>query len=319
MPGAAWKRRYQVIVFSHEIDESVALVAFVALLVAGLVKGVTGIGYATTAMPLLVIAFGLEKALALVVVPAIVSNAAIFIGAESIRTTLKRFQLFYLGILPGIAGGTALLGMVDTRLATNTLAAVTLAYVALAVIRPSLSLPPSLEQPLALPAGILNGVLTGLTGSQILPLVPYMMALRLEPQAQVIAINLAVTIASIVLGVTLLATGGMTGELLMLSCAGAFPAIGGALMGNAVRGLLPVEALRRLTLVMLVVIAVGLGGRSAFDATVGSLCGQPVAAQAVTDQHVGDQASDRGALQCLARLGGSLSPTRVSGEVLHTQ
>lgn len=252
-------------------------VVLVALLLAGLVKGVTGIGYATTAMPLLVIAVGLEKALALVVVPAIVSNAAVFIGAGNVFATLQRFQLFYWGILPGIAGGTALLGIVDTRLATNVLAVVTLAYVVMAVVRPEFSLRRGLERPLALPAGILNGVLTGLTGSQILPLVPYMMALRLEPQAQVIAINLAVTIASGVLGLTLLATGAMTSDLLMLSCAGSVPAIGGALIGNAVRGVLPVEALRRLTLVVLVMIAVSLGGRpifeAVFDAVVASICG----------------------------------------------
>ena len=180
-----------------------------ALLIAGLVKGVTGIGYATTAMPLLVIALGLEKALAVVVIPAIVSNVAVFVGAGNILGTLKRFRIFYLGILPGIVGGTALLVVVDTRVATDVLAAVTLAYVALAVIRPTFALPVRLERRLALAAGMLNGVLTGLTGSQILPLVPYMMALRLEPHAQVIAINLAVTIASGVLGVTLLASGGM--------------------------------------------------------------------------------------------------------------
>ena len=258
-------------------------------------------------MPLLVMAFGLEKALALVVVPAIVSNVAVFIGVGNVFATLKRFQLFYLGILPGIAAGTALLGIADTRFATDALAAVALAYVALAVIRPSFSLPPSLERPLALPAGMLNGMLTGLTGSQILPLVTYMMALRLDAQGQVIAINLAVTIASGVLGVTLLVTGGMTGDLLMLSCAGAAPAIGGALLGNAVRGLLPVEALRRLTLVMLVAIAMSLGGRPVYDAAVDTICGGEAGG------------AHSSSVVCRALPARMLSPPPVVGEVSHTQ
>lgn len=243
-----------------------------ALLAAGLVKGMTGIGYATTAMPLLVIIAGLDKALALVVVPAIVSNIAVFAGANNVFSALKRFRLLYLGILPGIAGGTALLGAVDTRFATDILALVTLAYVALAVVRPDFSLAPWLQQPLALPAGVLNGVLTGLTGSQILPLVPYMMALRLDAQAQVVAINLAVTIGSSVLAVVLLASGAMTAEVLSLSCAGAVPAVAGTLVGNAVRGRLPVAAVRQLTLAMLVAIAVGLGWRSACEVALGPLC-----------------------------------------------
>ncbi len=270
-----------------------------------LVKGVTGIGYATMAMPLLVVLVGLEKALALVVVPAIVSNVAVFVGAVNVFETLKRFRRFYLGILPGIAGGTALLGVVDTPLATNILALLTLTYVVLAVVRPEFSLAKGLERPLALPAGLLNGVLTGLTGSQILPLVPYMMALRLDAHSQVIAINLAVTIGSGVLGATLLATGAMTPDLMIVSCAGALPAIGGTVLGNGVRGRLPVEALRRLTLVMLVVVAVGLGGRSVFDVAVGSICGREVA----------DQASSRATFMCLARLGSELVTTPVVGEV----
>ncbi len=297
-------------VLEYELDTALAASA---LLVAGLVKGVTGIGYATTAMPLLVVAFGLDKALALVVVPAIVSNAAVFVGAGNILATLKRFRLFYLGILPGIVGGTALLGVVDTRVATDVLAAVTLAYVALAVIRPSFSLPLWLERPLALPAGMLNGVMTGLTGSQILPLVPYMMALRLDAHTQVIAINLAVTIASSVLGATLLASGGMTTDLLMLSCAGSVPAIAGALIGNAVRGLLPVEALRRLTLVMLVAIAASLGGRSAFDAALGSVCGVGTAADA------SPALADGATVLCQALTGNMPVSVPVAGEVVQAQ
>ena len=284
-----------------------------ALLIAGLVKGVTGIGYATTAMPLLVIALGLEKALAVVVIPAIVSNVAVFVGAGNILGTLKRFRIFYLGILPGIVGGTALLVVVDTRVATDVLAAVTLAYVALAVIRPTFALPVRLERRLALPAGMLNGVLTGLTGSQILPLVPYMMPLRLEPHAQVIAINLAVTIASGVLGVTLLASGGMTGDLLLLSCIGSVPAIGGALLGNAVRDLLPVEALRRITLVVLVAIAVSLGGRSAFDAALGSMCGGVVVAGS------SGAFADEAIVLCEALTGKLPVSVPLAGEVLKTQ
>lgn len=250
---------------SFPFDAVPFVLAAAALAGAGLVKGVTGIGYATSAMPMLVLAVGLEQALAIVVVPALVSNAAVLVGARRAVTALVRFRLFYLGIVPGIALGTMLLGLVDVRHATDALAVLTLAYVALSVTRPALALDPALEQPLALPAGLLNGVLTGLTGSQILPLVPYMLALRLDAETQVMAINLAVSIAAVALGGALFASGMMSAELLALSCAGALPAIAGTLAGNAVRAHLPVEALRRITLAMLVVFAASLGGRSAVE------------------------------------------------------
>lgn len=252
--------------------------AAAGLALSGLVKGVTGIGYATCAMPLLAMAVGLETALALVVVPALVSNIAVIASGRNLLRTVARFRLFYLAILPGIACGTLLLGQLDQRIATHGLAFLTVAYVVLAVIRPNLAMPARLEKPLALPAGFVNGVLTGLTGSQILPLVPYMLALRLDAQTQVQAINLAVAIAAVTLGAALFATGIMTPELLSLSALGALPAIAGTGAGNFLRGHLPIEALRRLTLAALLVSAVGLSGREAIEATLNAACGPPASA-----------------------------------------
>ncbi len=254
------------------LDDGELILAFLSLLAAGLVKGVTGIGYATCAMPLLAMSVGLEKALALVVVPALVSNVAVLFGSGDVVRTLMRFQRFYLAILPGIAVGTALLGLVDAGLATKGLAVLTLAYVVLAVAKPALSLPPALERPLAMPAGLVNGLLTGLTGSQIVPLVPYMMALRLDANTQALAINLAVTIASLALGGALAFAGIMTSQMLALSAAGALPAIAGTLAGNTVRGSLPVDGVRRLTLGVLVIAAIGLAGRDIVDAAAGAAC-----------------------------------------------
>jgi uncharacterized membrane protein YfcA len=240
--------------------------AVAGLLLAGLVKGVTGIGYATCAMPLLTLAVGLETAMALVVVPAIAGNAALLASGGRLVETARRFRAFYIAILPGIACGFPLLLVLDQRMLASGLGLVTLAYVALALAKPALALPPRLERPLALPAGFLNGLLTGLTGSQILPLVPYMLALRLEPPIQVQAINLAVTIASLAMGAALLGAGLMTPNLLLLSCAGAVLAIAGVTAGSALSTRLPVETLRRLTLAILALTALALIGRDAADA-----------------------------------------------------
>lgn len=248
------------------------VLAFLGLFLAGLVKGVTGIGYATCAMPLLTLAVGLQPALSLVVVPALLSNAAVLISARNLFATLFRFRVFYGGILPGIVAGAAILPLVDAGVATRGLAILTLCYVGLAVARPRLHMSRGVERTLALPAGMLNGVLTGLTGSQILPLVPYMLALRLDPQTQVQAINLAVTIASAALGIALLSQGTMTLELLASSCAGAVPAIAGTFAGNHLRARVPVAALKRLTLCVLVMMSASLVGGDLADAAHSTLC-----------------------------------------------
>lgn len=261
------------------LDQLQLSLALLGLVSAGVIKGITGIGYATCAMPLLALAVGVDKALALVVVPGLLSNAAVLASAKTLAPVFGRFRGLYLASMPGIVAGTILLGIVDPHVAGLGLALMTLAYVAIAITRPSLSMPARYERPLAAPAGFLTGVLTGLTGSQILPLVPYMLALRLEAEEQALAINLAVTIASCVLGVALLASGIMTPELLMLSCAFSAPAIVATWIGSFCRGFLEVEVVRQLTLSVLVATAAGLICRPLLDVALVAACGREIADQ----------------------------------------
>lgn len=241
--------------------EEIAVV-IVGLLVAGIVKGLTGIGFSTVALPFLVLAVGLKPAMALVAIPAIVSNLAVVAGAGSLAPVARRFWPFYAASVPGIVAGTLALEHVDARVAIELLALSTIAYVGLALAKPDLALPARAEQALKVPAGWLNGLLTGLTGSQIMPLMPYMMALRLPPGEQVQAVNLAVTSASIVLAAALLLAGVMTPELALVSVAGTGPAIAGVAAGDAMRRWLSPTAFRHLSLAVLALLALSLQGRA---------------------------------------------------------
>ncbi len=76
-----------------------------SLLFAALVKGVTGLGFSTTAMPLLTLAVGLERALPLVLMPSITSNILVMVDAGHFRASVRRFWPLYVALLPGIALG----------------------------------------------------------------------------------------------------------------------------------------------------------------------------------------------------------------------
>lgn len=237
--------------------EAVALVA-VALMLAGVLKGATGIGYSTCALPLLTAAVGLKAAIGLVLVPAMASNLALMWSAGHWRETINRFWPLYLAMLPGIAVGVALLAISDGRAATAALGAITVVYVAISLARLEPALGPRLESRLKLPVGLVNGVLTGLTGSQILPLVPYMLALKMEPERFVPAVNLAVTIASLVMMAGLAVNGLLPLELALLSLFGVVPAILGTSIGNQMRVLIPKDRFRTVVLVALGAMGVTL-------------------------------------------------------------
>jgi uncharacterized protein len=231
------------------------------LFIAGLIKGVTGIGFSTCALPFLVLAVGLKPAMAIVTIPALVSNFAVIAGGVGLGQVLNRFWPFYVAIAPGILVGTAAIAFVDLRSAVQLLAVLTLAYVWLALVRPDLTLAPWVGRAIAVPAGLLNGFLTGLTGSQIVPLMPYMMALKLAPEEQVQAVNLAVSLASAFLAAALAGAGIMTAELAMASAAGVLPAVAGVSIGGRLRGKLSPAAFRHVALATLAVLALSLYGK----------------------------------------------------------
>jgi uncharacterized membrane protein YfcA len=226
------------------------------LFAAGLLKGTTGLGYSSCALPFLVAAVDLKTAVVLVLVPAMASNLALMWNVGHFRETLRRFQVLYVALVPGIACGIAMLLWVDQTLATRILGLLTILYALLAIAQPQLSLTPRLELPLQLPVGLINGVFTGLTGSQVMPLLPYMLSLRLDADRFVQAVNIAVALASLVMGLGLALAGLMSWTLAGLSVTGVLPAFLGVSLGNALRRHLPATTFR--IFVLLVLAATGL-------------------------------------------------------------
>lgn len=230
--------------------------AGVGLALAGVIKGATGLGYASCALPFLVAAIGLKSAMAVVLLPAMATNLGLAFATGHLVETLHRFKRLYVAMLPGIVCGIWLLIWVDQNIATRLLGLVMVSYVVLALTRPSMAIPIGFQRWLQYPTGFLNGVVTGVTGAQVMPLFPYIMGLHLDPSRTVQAINLAVMIASTALGIGLLAAGIMTPGTFILSVIGIGPALVGVAIGNRVRQFLPPDQFRRIVLLTLLVIGI---------------------------------------------------------------
>ena len=235
--------------------------AALGFLLAGVIKGTTGLGYSSCALPFLVSAVGLKTAIVMLVIPAMLSNVLVMFNTGHLRETLNRFWPLYAATIPGIVVGIGMLVWIDQRIATRTLGILTIVYAMLALTRPSLALPEGLERPLQIPVGVLNGFFTGLTGSQMMPLLPYMLALKLDPERLVQANNVTVTLASAFLATGLFVSGLMTWPILGLSFAAVVPALVGVQFGSRARRYIPVASFRIIVLVLLVVIGLMLAAR----------------------------------------------------------
>ena len=225
-----------------------------AFFLAAFVKGTTGLGFSTVCVPILALVFGVPATLPLVLIPSLASNALVMRQAGHFVETVRRFWLLYLTTLPGIGLGLWLLVRVDGDVAAAVLGGVLIAYAGYALMRPGLRVPGRAERPLGPAVGFLTGTVNGLTGSQVMPVLPYLMGLGLDPQRFVQAINISFTLSSLVMIAGLSGIGLMTPQVALLSAVGLVPVFLGVTVGARVRRLLSPEAFRRVVLGLLAVL-----------------------------------------------------------------
>jgi len=172
---------------------------FSAYTIASFIKGLTGIGFSTCCLPIMALQLDLKVAIPLVIIPSIISNVAVMSQVKNFGPALKRFWTLYLASIPGIFVGLGLLVVIPANLAKATLGMVLLLYSLWAIGNLSVTLGSVWEPRLKVPVGFLNGFVNGLTGSQVMPILPFLLSLNLNKKLFVQAINLSFTISSLVL------------------------------------------------------------------------------------------------------------------------
>ena len=110
------------------MDVNLIVVAVSGLFFAGIIKGATGIGYSSCALPFLVASLGLKEAIVLVVAPAMASNVAVLFTTGSLGRSLRKFWPLYVATLPGILCGVYLLMWADKHIPTQVLGVIICAY-----------------------------------------------------------------------------------------------------------------------------------------------------------------------------------------------
>lgn len=232
------------------------LVAVVFVLAGG-VKGVTGMGLPTVAMSLLGLWMAPVQAAALLVVPSLATNVAQCRGAH-LRRLAMRLWPGWLAIAVVTIAAPGFGGSASTESAKRWLGAILIVYGAWGLWRPALPDFSGRGLWLSAVAGAATGVVTASTAVFVLPWVPYLQSLKLGKDELVQALGLSFTIATLALAIRVQASGPLT----WLSTSGAV-AIGLALasafvgmkFGAALRGRLAGAAFQRA--LFLVFIALG--------------------------------------------------------------
>lgn len=230
-------------------------------LVAGLVKGVTGMGLPTVAMGLLGMAMPPAAAATLLVVPSLVTNVWQLLAGRATAALLRRFWPMAIGIMVGTIASARLLVRVDPLWSGMALGTALVLYAIVALYAPALAVPRRVEPWLSPVIGLLTGIVTGATGVFVIPAVPYLQALRLDRDTLVQALGLSFTISTVALAIGLLAHGGFRPGQFGLSSLAIVPALLGMFLGQRMRSRISAARFRQCFLLFLIVLGLELISR----------------------------------------------------------
>ena len=244
------------------LDAATILAIAGTFLIAGAVKGVIGLGLPTVSLALLAVAINLPNAMAVLLVPSFVTNIwQATVGGHG-RSLLRRIWLFLLVATITVRLGASALTRVDHSLLTALLGLLLVAYAAANLAGLRLRVEARHERWAGALAGLVNGVLTGMTGSFVVPGVMFLQALGLSRDALIQAMGMLFTVSTLALGFALQADNLLRLEHGVLSTMALVPAMAGMVIGQRIRKRLSEQLFRKIFFLSLLALGAYLASRA---------------------------------------------------------
>jgi uncharacterized membrane protein YfcA len=226
-----------------------------SLIIAGLLKGIIGVGMPIVALPLLSLFVDIESAAMLLSMPLILSNLPQALEGGQTGRCLMQLMPVILGMIPGLILGVRLLLAIDANVAKIIAGLVLMGVGAVTLLAPR----PRLASRLVLPTGIASGFFGGILGGVAAmpgPLVfIFLLAKGLRGQAFTKEASLYLVVSAGLLAILLTASRQFSWLDVSVSAAAVLPVVLGMYVGQQMRDRIAPETFR--TLVLIAVVAAG--------------------------------------------------------------
>lgn len=241
------------------VDHLLIFIAF-AFLLAGFVKGTLGLGLPTVAMGLLATTMAPGQAIAIVIVPAIVTNIwQTFVGPY-LRDILRRLWPLMLGTVVGIWINAGLLTGPYAAYGTVVLGALLVIYAIVGLSRFNFKVARRHEKWVGGIVGLITGLISAATGVQVIPSVPFMQAIGMDKDELVQALGVFFTTATLALAFNLTASGLLTAATALPGTVAMVASFTGMFIGQAVRTRMQPDVFRRWFLISMILLGIYLAG-----------------------------------------------------------
>ena len=231
-----------------------------AFLLAGFIKGVLGLGLPTVAMGLLAVTMPPAQALAIVIVPAIITNIwQTFVGPY-LRDILRRLWPLMVGTVAGIWLNAGMLTGPYAPYATVVLGALLVLYAIIGLSKFSFKVARRDEKWVGGIVGLVTGVISATTGVQVIPSMPFLQAIGMEKDELVQALGVFFTTATVALAFNLTSAGLLTAATALPGAIAMAASFTGMFVGQAVRTRMQPDAFRRWFLISMILLGIYLAG-----------------------------------------------------------
>src|SRR3954451_14561303 len=222
------------------------VVIAVAFIVAGFAKGAIGMGMPPIAIGLMSFAVPLESAIAIMVVPTMVTNIWQAIYGGGFKPLMRRFGTMAVTAMAGILAVGLLLSDLGSPSTAGWVGVlrVLCSLIALTPWRPKV---PRRAESWANPLiGLASGAVAGSTGVAAVPFLPYMQSLDMEPDELVQALGIMFLFITGMLAVSLGLHGAYHAANSVAAVLAVAPTMAGVWLGQKARRRLRPETFRRI-------------------------------------------------------------------------
>ena len=216
-------------------DVATAFAIFSAILLAGLLKGIIGVGFQTVGIAFLTVITNLPNAISLLLIPSLVTNLWQAGAGGELFTILIRLWPLIITASMMVWFGSIALTSVSLSYLSALLGVLLIIYSTFSLFGLRFEVKTKNEWWLAPFIGLINGVLTGMTGIFVVPCVFYFQAIGFRKDTLIQSMGVLFTALTLMLIVSLKTKNILTLELSGWSALAIIPAITGVFFGQRIR------------------------------------------------------------------------------------
>jgi uncharacterized membrane protein YfcA len=235
-----------------------------AFLLGGLVKGVIGTGLPTIALALLTATIGLKEGMAIILLPSILTNIEQGLFGSHLKEVLARSWSFLFTTFLTVWIGAAFITRVNISMLSGLLGTILLLYAFIGLSTQKIAQPGKAEIWLSPLIGSINGLLTGLTGSSVIPGVLYLQSLELGRDRLIQTMGLLFLTSTTTLAFALQKNQLLSRDLILLSAIAFIPSYIGMLVGRRIRRNISEQLFKRLFFIFMLLLGCYIIVRSFF-------------------------------------------------------